>query len=137
MPASQEEIAYLPATELLRLYQEADVFVLPTGADCFSIASIEAMATGLPVVTTRVGGIEDIVENERTGYLVPAGDGAALGAALDRLVDDPARRVEMGRRSRARAVAGFDARRSAERLIELAQTVLGARPLWAPRPVAA
>ena len=123
--------------ELLRLYQEADLFVLPTAADCFSIASIEAMAAGLPVITTRVGGIEDIVEHERTGYLVPPSDGAALAAALERLLDDPARRVEMGRLARARAEAAFDARGSTERLIELAHAVLGARHLWAARPLAA
>ena len=61
--------------DLLRLYQASDVFVLPTMADCFSNASIEAMAVGLPVITTNMGGIPDIVEHGKTGLLVEPGDG--------------------------------------------------------------
>ncbi|HEX9414173.1 MAG TPA: glycosyltransferase family 4 protein, partial [Ktedonobacterales bacterium] len=63
---------------LHRLYETCDALVLPTRADCFSLASIEAMASGLPVITCPVGGIPEIVEDGRTGWLVPVGDGAAL-----------------------------------------------------------
>jgi glycosyltransferase involved in cell wall biosynthesis len=105
--------------ELLALYQQADAFALPTLADCFSWASIEAMAAGLPVITTAVGGIPDIVEHGRTGYLLPPGDGRALGAALQRLIEDAALRAAMGRAGRARAVTRFDARANTARLLDL------------------
>jgi glycosyltransferase involved in cell wall biosynthesis len=113
--------------ELLGLYRRADVFVLPTLADCFSIASIEAMAAGLPVICTAMGGIPDIVEHGRTGYLLPPGDGVALGEALRRLIDDPQLRRSFSHAGRCRAVEHFDARRSAARILALAQALAGAR----------
>lgn len=109
--------------ELIALYQRADVFVLPTLADCFSLASIEAMAAGLPVITTAMGGIPDIVEHGGTGYLLPPGDGRALGAALRHLIENPALRKAMGRAGRARAVAHFNARTNAGRLLGLCRTL--------------
>lgn len=108
---------------LLRLYQHADLFVLPTLADCFSIASIEAMATGLPVITTNVGGIPDIVEHGRSGYLLAAGDGQRLGEALDQLVNDADLTKQMAQSARDRAVAHFDARVSAGRIADIARVV--------------
>jgi glycosyltransferase involved in cell wall biosynthesis len=109
--------------ELLALYEAADAFVLPTLADCFSIAAIEAMAAGLPVLTTDVGGISDIVVEGRTGFLIPAGDGRALRQALVALVDDAALRARLGAAGRQRAVASFDATASASKLLALATLV--------------
>jgi glycosyltransferase involved in cell wall biosynthesis len=111
------------ADALLRLYQQADVFVLPTLADCFSIASIEAMASGLPVVTTDVGGVPDIVEHGKTGFVLPVGDGLQLGEALNCLVGDASLTATLGRNARKRAVASFDARVSAREILRLARTV--------------
>jgi glycosyltransferase involved in cell wall biosynthesis len=109
--------------ELLRLYQEADAFVLPTLADCFSNASIEAMATGLPVITTAMGGIPDIVEHGATGYLLAPNDGRQLGEALRRVVEDTSHRVALGAAGRARALARFDARTNVARILELARAI--------------
>lgn len=109
--------------ELLRLYQQANAFVLPTLADCFSIASTEAMAAGLPVVTTAMGGIPDIVEHGRTGFLIRAGDGQELGEAVRRLVDDARLRSAFGRAGRERAMAHFDARANAQRILVLAHAL--------------
>jgi glycosyltransferase involved in cell wall biosynthesis len=108
---------------LRRLYAESDAFVLPTIADCFSIASIEAMAAGLPVAVTDVGGVADIVVDGETGFLLPPGDDRALGGALRALVDDESLRIRMGRSARERAVARFDARDSAMRLLAIAARV--------------
>lgn len=108
---------------LRRLYADSDAFVLPTIADCFSIAAIEAMAAGLPVAVTDVGGVADIVVDGQTGFLLPSGDDRALGAALTTLVDDEALRRRMGAAARERAVAHFDARDSATRLLEIAASV--------------
>lgn len=109
--------------ELLDLYRRADAFVLPTLADCFSIASIEAMAMGLPVVTTSMGGIADIVEDGSTGYLISPGDRRALATALERLITDVSARKAMGEAARARAITSFDARVSARRLLDLAYQI--------------
>ncbi|HTO97146.1 MAG TPA: glycosyltransferase family 4 protein [Myxococcales bacterium] len=110
----------LPANspELRRLYAECDLFALPTRADCFSIVCMEAMASGMPVVTTRVGGIPDIVREGETGHLVERDDPAALGDALESLVSDARRRSAMGEAGRADAIARFDAEGNARRLFQ-------------------
>jgi glycosyltransferase involved in cell wall biosynthesis len=110
--------------KLLSLYQEADVFVLPTMGDCFSIASMEAMAIGLPVVVTNVGGISDIIEQGRSGYLVARGDARALNQALESLVDDPEKRRAMGARGREIVESKFNAERTAERLMAVLSSIV-------------
>jgi glycosyltransferase involved in cell wall biosynthesis len=118
---------------LLALYRAASVFVLPTRGDCFSIASIEAMAMGLPVVVSDVGGISEIVEPGESGYLIGAGNGRELSAALENLIDHPERVRGMGLRGRARAEERFDARRTAERLLGLIGSSIAAAPGRAAR----
>lgn len=105
---------------LLELYATSDVFVLPTFADCFSLVAMEALAAALPVVSTRVGGISDIIHEGETGYLLDASNStslrAALGDVLESLVANPSQRIEMGQRGRADAEKRFDARENARRL---------------------
>jgi glycosyltransferase involved in cell wall biosynthesis len=108
-----ERVRVLPAQpreEIFRLYREADVFVLPTWREGFPNVVVEAMAAGLPVVATPVGAIAEIVEDGRTGLLVPVKDAAALEAALGRLIDDAGLRRSLGAAGRARveAVYAFD-----------------------------
>jgi glycosyltransferase involved in cell wall biosynthesis len=99
------------------LYAAADIFVLPSIGETFGIASVEAMAAGLPVVTTRVGGATDIVVDGHTGYLIQPDDPAGLAQALESLIRDPARRQGMGERGRARAEERFDGVSNAQRLL--------------------
>jgi glycosyltransferase involved in cell wall biosynthesis len=108
---------------LRRLYETSDAFVLPTHADCFSLAAIEAMASGLPVVTCPVGGIPEIVEHGGSGWLVPVGDGTALRAAIDALLADPTRARAMGRRGRAIVDERFDAAKNTLRVFERLRTL--------------
>jgi len=103
---------------LLALYREADIFVLPTRADCYSLVCMEAAASGLPLVATRVGGIPDIVREGETGHLLNVDDAAGLGDILLDLVANPARRRQMGENSRADALARFDSRQNARRLFD-------------------
>jgi glycosyltransferase involved in cell wall biosynthesis len=100
------------APELMRLYAEADAFVFPTRGDCLPIAVMEAMASGLPVLATRVGAICEEVEEGETGFLVPPDDVNALAAAAQNLVQDGALRQRMGQAGRERAEAHFDGARN-------------------------
>jgi len=84
-----------------------DVFVLPSIAEGISNTILEAMATGLPVIATRVGGNPELVVDGETGRLVPRGDPGALAAALGSYFQDSVRRIEDGSRARARAVTAF------------------------------
>ncbi|MEO7035132.1 MAG: glycosyltransferase family 4 protein [Polyangiaceae bacterium] len=104
---------------LLSLYEAASVFVLPTRGDCFSIASLEAMAMGLPVVVCDVGGIAEIVVQDETGYLVEPEDGSGLREALEALLQDGNRRLALGHRGRERIETLFDARLNAEKLLAM------------------
>lgn len=99
--------------ELRELHRLADVFVLPSKGECFGIATVEAMASGLPVVVSDVGGTSDIVDHGRNGFIVPAGDGRALAGALQTILDDDGLRVDMGVCSRSIAEERFDLRRNA------------------------
>jgi glycosyltransferase involved in cell wall biosynthesis len=101
---------------LLALYRQADIFALPTHADCLAVVLGEALAAGLPVVTTRVGAQAEAVRDGGSGLLVRDGDQQALGAAIARLASDPALRLRMGREGRRTAEARFDARKNAGRL---------------------
>jgi glycosyltransferase involved in cell wall biosynthesis len=108
---------------LLALYRAATAFVLPTRGDCFSIASIEAMAMGLPVVVSAVGGIPEIVQEGRTGYLVPPGDGLRLAEALGALLDMSETAAAMGAQGRKLVEEKFDAEKTAARLLALLTTI--------------
>jgi glycosyltransferase involved in cell wall biosynthesis len=92
--------------ELSRAFARCDVFVLPATYDAkgdvegLGVVLLEAMIYDKPVIGSDVGGITDIVKHEETGVLVPPGDPQALADALDRLIDDPERARELGRRGR-------------------------------------
>jgi glycosyltransferase involved in cell wall biosynthesis len=106
------------------LYARSDVFVLPTEADASPHVILEAMAAGLPVISTPTGAIAEMVGD--TGELVPAGRAEPLREAIARL-RDPARRERLGAAARARVEERFDARRNARAVIELMKTVSRAR----------
>lgn len=102
--------------ELITLYRTSDVFVLPSEAEAFGIAAAEACAAGLAVIATAVGGLTDIIEDGRSGYVIPVGNPAALHDRLGRLISSPMLRVQMGRAARKRAERFFDAEANAARI---------------------
>jgi glycosyltransferase involved in cell wall biosynthesis len=114
-----------PNSEALRaLYHACDLFCLPTYGDCLPMVLSEAGAAGLPCVSTRVGGISEIVREGETGLLVPPGDVAALTKALRGLLDNADLRRQMGARA-ARLVADeFDAVKNTQRLLDLVKQLV-------------
>lgn len=93
-----------------RVMRALDLFVLPSLREGFSIATVQAMAAGLPVVATRSGGPETIVDDGRTGVLVPPGDPVALAEAVLALRADPAARARLAEAARREAAGRFDVR---------------------------
>ena len=113
--------------ELIDLYWNADVFCLPTLADSLALVLAEAGIAGLPLVSTDVGAISELVRPEQTGLLVPPGDDVALAAALDRLVSDPALRRLLGANAQRVVRDEFNAATNASRLVDLLVDTAGRR----------
>lgn len=105
--------------------QGADLFLLPSVDEILPLALMEAQAVGLPVVTTDVGGIREIVEDGVSGLVVGPGDPAALEAALGGLLDRPASWSAMGRAGRRRMEERYDVRVLNRRLVEIYRGLLG------------
>lgn len=109
--------------ELLNAYAESDIFCMPTLADCTPIVLAEAMAAGLPVITTRVGSNHETIRDGETGQLVTPGDAGELTATLNQLLEDPCRRMTMGRCARDFATQQLDAGRNAARVLRMLEEV--------------
>lgn len=115
-----------PPCPMPDLYAAADVFLLPTLYDPSANVTFEAMAAGIPVITTAVNGGSEIIRKGIDGYVVAQPDDVREMAHLLRLLRDDALRQEMGRSARAR-VAGFTLQRNVEETLAVVQTVAGRR----------
>ncbi|MDH3979104.1 MAG: TIGR03088 family PEP-CTERM/XrtA system glycosyltransferase [Gammaproteobacteria bacterium] len=102
-----------------RLLSALDVFVLPSLAEGISNTILEAMACGLPVVATRVGGNEELLCEDETGFLVPRADPLAMAAALLNYVDHTALRTAHGAAARTRVEDTFSIARMVSRYLEV------------------
>ena len=113
----------VPQDEVRRLLRRVDVFLLPSLSEGMSNAVLEAMATGLPVVATDVGGMAELVREGTDGYLVPPRDPNALAARLECLLADARAREEMGRQARTRVARDFTLDRQIDRFEALYERV--------------
>lgn len=107
-----------------RLVRALDVLLLPSWEEPFGRALIEAMALGVPVVSTDVGGPPEIVEDGREGYLVPPREPHAWAGAIRRIAEDPSRAAEMGMAGRASASARFGLDSHVARMLEVYRAAL-------------
>ena len=109
------------------LLAAADLFVLPSRSEAFPNSAIEAMAAGLPVIASSVGGLLDLIEDGRTGLLVPPCNPEALADAIASLVADPARAHRLGFNARAEVVNRYSFDRMTHSFAELYETGLRER----------
>jgi len=106
--ANRVEIpGWIDAATVADLLARADIFVLPSHNEGLPVSILEAMGAGLPVVTTPVGAIPELVIADETGFLVPAGSASALAAALTELVRKPELRMRLGKNGRDRVERHF------------------------------
>jgi len=107
-----------------------DTFVLSSDTEGLPLVIPEAMATGLPVISTRVGGVPSVLDEGQTGFLVAPGDGQALRDRAAQLRADPAASRACGARARAAAIARFSAERMQRDYIDLYTRVLDREPWY-------
>ncbi|HEY8927454.1 MAG TPA: N-acetyl-alpha-D-glucosaminyl L-malate synthase BshA [Polyangia bacterium] len=93
--------------DLPSLLRASDLFLLPSETESFGLAALEAMACGLPVVASDVGGLPEVVVHGETGFLAPVGDVAAMARHVARLLGDECERARFGAAARARVEAHF------------------------------
>jgi N-acetyl-alpha-D-glucosaminyl L-malate synthase BshA len=102
-----------------------DLFMLPSESESFGMAALEAMASEVPVIATRTGGLPEVVADGDTGYLLPVGDVAGMAERGIEILSDSVLRKRMGRRGRELAVEKFDEEKIVPRYRELYERVIG------------
>ncbi|MDQ2093158.1 glycosyltransferase family 4 protein [Rhodalgimonas zhirmunskyi] len=112
-------MGYRSQSDVAAMLGEVDMLVLPSFAEGVPVVLMEAMAARLPVVTTRIAGIPELITDGTHGHLVPPGDTTALAHAIADLIDYPDKAAEMGRRGREKVQAEFDSHAEAARLAHL------------------
>jgi Glycosyl transferases group 1 len=105
--------------ELLRLYRESDIFALPTRGDCLAVVLGEAMASQLPIITTRVGAHAEAVVDGQSGFVIEKDDVERLRSSVRQLLDDPGLVRRMSERSRALGEERFDMQKNADKIGDL------------------
>jgi glycosyltransferase involved in cell wall biosynthesis len=116
--------------ELATLYGEAEVAVVPSLYEGFSLPAVEAMACGVPVVATTGGALPEVVGHDgETGLLVPPNDPEALAGAIARLLDDADLRARLGAAGRERALTRFTWAVTAEGTAACYEAMMAGRPL--------
>jgi glycosyltransferase involved in cell wall biosynthesis len=112
-------------SDVPRLLAASDVFALTSVTEAASLTVMEAMATGIPVVATNVGGNPELIRNEIDGLLFPRGDAPAGAAAMLRVLDDPVLALRLGAAARQQAFERFDLNATIDRYLALYRRLIG------------
>jgi glycosyltransferase involved in cell wall biosynthesis len=120
-----EILGYIPREKTPTLYASSDIFVLPSYYENFPMTILEAMSSGLAVVSTRVGGIPEIIDNEKDGLMIQPSDIDGLSNKLIWLVENNKERIDMGRKARLKIQNKFNSKLTSERTLEFLKEVTG------------
>lgn len=111
-----EFVGAVSLTERLAFFEKADIFVLPTYAEAMPMSVIEAMAAGLPIVSTTVGGIPELIEESEEGFLIEPANAQKLAEKLSILISDKDLRIKMGKKAQEKVGKELDFRVYTEKL---------------------
>jgi glycosyltransferase involved in cell wall biosynthesis len=103
----------------------SDIFAMPSVNEGLGVAALEAMATALPVVASDVGGLRELVEDDRSGLIVPPAHPGGIAAAIARLAESSELRSRIGAAARARVVENYSMEKMAARTLALYRACLG------------
>jgi glycosyltransferase involved in cell wall biosynthesis len=124
-----EDVVVLPGSrsDVAAILSSLDVFVLSSYTECFPLSLLEAMAAGRPAVCTAVGGIPEMIDEGRTGYVVPPRDPEALADRISLVLSDPHLADQMGRAARARVESMFSLTVSVSEAERAFEEIVGGR----------
>ncbi|MBM4420999.1 MAG: glycosyltransferase family 1 protein [Chloroflexi bacterium] len=125
LESSVEFVGSRDQRDLALYYASADVCAVPSLTESFGLVALEAMACGTPVVGTRVGGLQTLIEDGQSGMLVPPSDEQALAEALERVLLDPRLRMHLAHGARE-AAEGYTWQRVGDRIADLYRRILSA-----------
>lgn len=120
-------VGYQSQAKVRQYMQETDVFVLPSFAEGVPVSLMEALAAGVPVVTTQIAGVSELVEDGVSGYLVPPGNTALLAERIATLLADPELRSRFGAAGRAKVEQEFNLHHEAAWLCQIMTAALAGR----------
>jgi len=115
---------YTPNENMPSIYNSCDIFVLPSLIEPVGIAAIEALSCGLPIITTSVGGLSDVVEQNLNGFLVPSRDHVSIAKKTFFLLEDEGLRRKFGEASRRLALQKFDYKKVAQRTLKIYEEII-------------
>ena len=127
LPENMRLVGFADQESLDRLYKQANLLVLPSYHEGMPMVILEAMSYGLPVVSTSVGGIPQMVKHMETGLIIPPGDIKRLKESVIALIRDPGLANSFGNAGRKRCCEMFSAARMAERHFELYRSLVGCK----------
>jgi len=123
----KHKITYLgivPQAELMKIYQEASIFILPSFWEAFPVVILEALSCETPVITTPVGGNPEVIRNSENGILVPPNNPLKLAEAIQHLIDNKDIRIRMGKEGRKWVIKNFSLEVIAKRLCNIYESIL-------------
>jgi glycosyltransferase involved in cell wall biosynthesis len=113
--------------DMLRFYSACDMVLVPSSSESFGRTVIEAMACGLPVVATRVGGIPEIIDYQENGLMIEYGDDYGLAQEVSRLLADKELRQRLGKAAREKAASKYSEAVHAQRILEVVNETMAKR----------
>ncbi|MCB2195273.1 MAG: glycosyltransferase family 4 protein [Bacteroidetes bacterium] len=123
----EKDVLYLGkkyGNEKNRVFQETDIFAFPTYNDTFGLVNLEAMQHSLPVVSTKEGGIPDVVEHGKTGFLIDKNDHEALAMKIKQLIEDESLRKRMGKLGRLKYENSFTLEVFENKIVEILNNII-------------
>jgi glycosyltransferase involved in cell wall biosynthesis len=103
-------------SQLVKFYQKASLFILPSFAEGFPVTVLEALSCETPVIATDVGGIQELIKNCETGILVPPGDYIQLAKAIQYLLENADIRLKMARKGRELVIKQYSLETTCKKL---------------------
>ena len=122
-------VGYKSQTEVREYLQASDIFVLPSFAEGVPVVLMEAMAAGVPVLTTQIAGVPELVTHDSSGWLVPPGEVAILTEGLATLINDTELRNRLGKAGQEKVTAEFNVVLEAQKLADIFQQTATSQPV--------